>query len=262
MKVLLLLLLAAQHAESFMGLSGALPLSSSALQLRSRASHRQSSASVCRVVSEMDKVEVKAVERLVKQYDKLCKTCPTRLQPRLDNVAHMMLSLPEDERLQVMSQVKKSLKEGSADGNGLIDVKAVSQGMSMGQMKQESKEMDVPKPEMKPEKEMQMGQDKMAKKMRKLQEKIDKNMMKMMDREAKLKLLEEFKQGNKEMPAEEGLVKEWKMLQEMSPERIEVRRLKLIEKKAKCERKVAECSLDLKELQACAEPRPVASPVC
>ena len=38
---------------------------------------------------QLDKVEASAVQRMTKGYDKLCKNCPTRLQPRVDTLTEV-----------------------------------------------------------------------------------------------------------------------------------------------------------------------------
>jgi hypothetical protein len=38
---------------------------------------------------EMNKIEASAVQRMTKGYDKLCKNCPTRLQPRVDTLTEV-----------------------------------------------------------------------------------------------------------------------------------------------------------------------------
>jgi hypothetical protein len=44
------------------------------------------------VRSQMDKIEASAVQRMTKGYDKLCKNCPTRLQPRVDTLTEVLRS--------------------------------------------------------------------------------------------------------------------------------------------------------------------------
>ena len=38
---------------------------------------------------ELNKIEASAVQRMTKGYDKLCKNCPTRLQPRVDTLTEV-----------------------------------------------------------------------------------------------------------------------------------------------------------------------------
>jgi hypothetical protein len=43
---------------------------------------------------QLGKVEASAVQRMTKGYDKLCKNCPTRLQPRVDTLTEVSLPVP------------------------------------------------------------------------------------------------------------------------------------------------------------------------
>jgi len=54
----------------------------------------------------LSKMEDKAVERMTKDFDKLCKTCPTRLQPRADTASAMLLALPDEERKAALQRVE------------------------------------------------------------------------------------------------------------------------------------------------------------
>ena len=59
----------------------------------------------------LSKIEGVAVDRFTIGYDKLCKSCPTRLQPRADTLAEMILGLPIEERNELMDTVAKRLEE-------------------------------------------------------------------------------------------------------------------------------------------------------
>lgn len=47
--------------------------------------------SVAGLRCQISKVEASAVQRMTKGYDKLCKNCPTRLQPRVDTLTEVWL---------------------------------------------------------------------------------------------------------------------------------------------------------------------------
>jgi len=59
------------------------------------------------------KVESAAVRRFATGYDKLCKNCPTRLQPRVDTLTEMILGLSEEERVELMATVESRLERGA-----------------------------------------------------------------------------------------------------------------------------------------------------
>lgn len=61
------------------------------------------------------------MKRFTISYDKLCKSCPTRLEPRVDTLTEMILGLPDGERAQLMSAVAGRLEEresGLVNGDG------------------------------------------------------------------------------------------------------------------------------------------------
>ena len=53
-----------------------------------------------------------AVRRFTIGYDKLCKSCPTRLQPRIDTLEEMILGLPAHDREALLSKVARRIQEG------------------------------------------------------------------------------------------------------------------------------------------------------
>jgi hypothetical protein len=68
---------------------------------------------------QLDKVEASAVQRMTKGYDKLCKNCPTRLQPRVDTLTEVwwvcsaLLRALAVVRWQVGAQLEHVGAEGS-----------------------------------------------------------------------------------------------------------------------------------------------------
>lgn len=69
------------------------------------------------------KLEAAAVKRFTTGYDKLCKNCPTRLQPRVDTLREMILGLTDEERLELMSTVERQVEERSKVGTEGAGVK-------------------------------------------------------------------------------------------------------------------------------------------
>lgn len=65
--------------------------------------------------SGMSKVEAAGVKRFAVGYDKLCKSCPTRLQPRVDTLTEMIVGLPDTEREDLMKNVARRLIEIQQD---------------------------------------------------------------------------------------------------------------------------------------------------
>jgi len=62
-------------------------------------------------VEGLSKLEAKSVQRFTTGYDKLCKTCPTLLRPRVDTLTEMIVGLSEDERAELMTNVARRLDE-------------------------------------------------------------------------------------------------------------------------------------------------------
>jgi len=65
--------------------------------------------------SNLQKVEAAAVKRF-KNYDKLCKTCPTLLQPRVDTLTEMIMNgLTRDERDELLAKVAARMLQQEED---------------------------------------------------------------------------------------------------------------------------------------------------
>lgn len=73
--------------------------------------HRRTTISMVSTQTGLSKIEGVAVDRFTIGYDKLCKSCPTRLQPRAGTLAEMILGLPIEERNELMDTVAKRLEE-------------------------------------------------------------------------------------------------------------------------------------------------------
>jgi hypothetical protein len=69
------------------------------------------SVPLCGLQAQMDKIETSAVQRMTKGYDKLCKNCPTRLQPRVDTLTEVCTDLNrETSTLPTLNQSKRDLR--------------------------------------------------------------------------------------------------------------------------------------------------------
>jgi len=55
--------------------------------------------------NNMSKIETVAVQRFTQGYNKLCKSCPTRITPRVDTLTEMILGLTDEERDELMRAV-------------------------------------------------------------------------------------------------------------------------------------------------------------
>ena len=61
----------------------------------------------------LNRIETTAVKRFTTRYDKLCKSCPTRLQPRVDTLEEMIMGLPVQERETLLSNIDQRINEGN-----------------------------------------------------------------------------------------------------------------------------------------------------
>jgi hypothetical protein len=71
----------------------------------------ESSENNARIGEGLSKLEKKSVQRFTTGYDKLCKTCPTLLQPRVDTLTEMIIGLTDAERNELMSNVARRLDD-------------------------------------------------------------------------------------------------------------------------------------------------------
>jgi len=60
--------------------------------------------------SKEEALEKSAVQRFTVGYDKLCKNCPTRLQPRVDTLTEMIMGLPVEERHELLAAVARRVQ--------------------------------------------------------------------------------------------------------------------------------------------------------
>jgi hypothetical protein len=65
----------------------------------------------------LSKIEVVRIKRFTVGFDKLCKSCPAKLQPRVDTLTEMILALPGKERDELMYNVAERLQLQAAQHN-------------------------------------------------------------------------------------------------------------------------------------------------
>lgn len=66
-----------------------------------------------------NKIEAVGVQRFTRGYDKLCKSCPTRIQPRVDTLTEMIMGLPDIERDKLMQILAERLP-GAQDNSEAV----------------------------------------------------------------------------------------------------------------------------------------------
>jgi hypothetical protein len=203
---------------------------------------------------QLDRIESKAVEKFTTQYEKLCKTCPTRLQPRVDTIIQMISGLPAIEREELFSKI-------AVDGGFKpVDVESESSMIvptihSTDKFAPQLRSTGTMKPE---EDKMSKMKCKVAKNGRKLA--VVRQLLATLeicsepDFDSSTALTALAKEISPEyiMEAQEKFAEELAELQRMSPACRLTRKLKLQEKQAKYERKIAEYGMELSEMEAMA----------
>eukprot|EP00960_Hanusia_phi_P008275 236724-Hanusia_phi.AAC.1 len=174
----------------------------------------------------LDRVEEKAVEKFTKQFDKLCKTCPSRLQSRPETLVAMFQGLDVAERNVAMAQMQEIMAGGSPQRENLENLHL--------------EKIECEQTEPKPMKQKESKDTRL-----KIMRKIEEREMKWNKYRALLALLESA-DGLPEGMVEEKKMREYKM---MSLEEREIEKLHIKEKIAKCERKMAEYRYDLSKLE-------------
>jgi hypothetical protein len=64
------------------------------------------------------RLEAAAIKRF-REFDKLCKTCPTTLKPRVETLTEMILGLSDAERKELWNAVARRLEEQEDVGSGV-----------------------------------------------------------------------------------------------------------------------------------------------
>lgn len=227
----------------------------------------------------VDETRAVAVSRFTVEYDKLCKHCPTRLQPRVHTLTEMIMGLSVQERQELLAAVAlreatnkvglRTPKEvydfqlSAATGNVMVDDGVVAGNETKQENKKQSMKRHV---KMKENDEAIRGGEQQ---LSKAKEKMEKAQGKFMNNEMKLAHLERLlhvttlllaRGKDAEIPNDEetsSLAKEIASLQTMTRQQLKLQRLKYAEKRAKYERNRAKCrvkrfaaSLELSKVKA------------
>ena len=216
------------------------------------------------VKCQLDRIEAKAVEKFTTQYEKLCKTCPSRLQPRVDTIIQLIVGLPLVEREQLFSRIDSEGIRAAASSAGLqADVQNPETSLHSAAASIDSPIIKANSPE------MPRGEKMVKDESSELKYKVMKNQRKLAMALQLLSVIDtctdpDFvsamamaKLSGEVGPeysadANKEFMDELAELQRMSPAARLKRKLKLLEKKAKYERKIFECRMDL---ESYAEPQ-------
>jgi hypothetical protein len=146
--------------------------------------------------ASMDETTTSAVSRFTVKYDKLCKNCPTRLQPRVDTLTEMIMGLSVEERHELLAAVAqreatnetglRTAKEvydfqlSAATGNVEVDEIVIANKQTKQEDKKQNMKQDVNMEE--DEEAIHDGEQQLSK----VRDKMEKARGKFMDNEMKL----------------------------------------------------------------------------
>eukprot|EP00591_Stephanopyxis_turris_P004431 CAMPEP_0195522286 /NCGR_PEP_ID=MMETSP0794_2-20130614/20296_1 /TAXON_ID=515487 /ORGANISM="Stephanopyxis turris, Strain CCMP 815" /LENGTH=229 /DNA_ID=CAMNT_0040652005 /DNA_START=288 /DNA_END=977 /DNA_ORIENTATION=+ len=208
-------------------------------------------------------MEVAAVRRFTISYDKLCKSCPTRIQPRVDTLVEMILGLSNEDREELLVAVASRVEENDSEclkpvrsskdvynfqTQGTNDEEAESRTIN-GNTPKKVKIIKEPKT-----RNVESNEGKFTEKLEKAREKFARNQIEL-DRVDHLlniatALLVQYTEEGKDQLLDEEIhaldtdprgVHEIDELRLMGPDMLQLQRLKYMHKKAKCEGKMAKC---------------------
>jgi hypothetical protein len=218
------------------------------------------------VICQLDRIEAKAVEKFTTQYEKLCKTCPSRLQPRVETIIQLIAGLPSAEREHLFSRIdSEGIRSTSAAGipeekqsfGADVDLPLTPGFAVVAQTGLPEMPQEVGKMKMKKDESMEL-KCKIAKNERKLAMTVQ--LLSIFDTCAEpnfdpspaMAALAAAVGPEYSAEAQAEFMEDLAELQKMPPAARLKRKFKLLEKKAKYERKVFEYQL---ELDQCAEPK-------
>lgn len=217
----------------------------------------------------LSKIEAAAVQRFTITYDKLCKNCPTRLQPRVDTLAEMILGLPPDERDALLDRISrgrleqeeeqsKSSTPGARSPRDVYDFQTAGANLHVqpangNEEKNTRGQVAITKNE--EEQGVKIVDAKLLKKMEKARAKFDSNKQKLVKFRRLLAVTNALLAKDActtqptiydvANPIDNGWYHEIDALKGLSRTELKMERLKLAAQRAKCESKVAKGRLKL-----------------
>ena len=214
------------------------------------------------------KVERKAAQRFAVAYDKLCKTCPTRLTPRVDTLTEMIMGLSKTAREELLQNVAKRCAAESEPQHGTTTATGVQTSRELYEFQVKCMNRVVKKNDQatkspvgsttttaaEPPTTVARPSKPKTDKISKLRTKLVKNEQKLVQVQRLLQIATLHAEQGVDAPipkqmeqdnavdddAQELLAQEIAELRALSPSLLELQRLKLVEQEAKCKRKIAE----------------------
>ena len=197
----------------------------------------------------MNKLEAASVKRFTIGYDKLCKNCPTRLQPRVDTLTEMILGLDDREREELMSKVSKRLLDAQLQQNGDDDRRKVTSSKDVYDFQTAGEDIVLKKQKLENAKEEVSDNCRITKKMIKARGKLESNKQSAMRASRLLEvtrmLLSRRDTDVKVSCADNGWYHEIDRLKQLPRAELRMEKLKFVAIKAKHDQKIAKQRLKL-----------------
>lgn len=197
----------------------------------------------------LNKVEAGAVKRF-KNYDKLCKTCPTLLQPRIETLEEMIMGLSIAEREGLLENVARRIsdqEQGASSIQTAEDVFEFQTGSRVveHEMPDDTSSTKEERTSVKQKKERLSSKDKILGKMDKTRSKFAKNQVEIARFQRLVDAANEILAAGKTLSNKDTTTTDSTIyhcideLQNMSRTELKMQRLKYIAQKTKYEQKLA-----------------------
>lgn len=191
----------------------------------------------------MNKLEAAAVKRFT-FYDKLCKTCPTLLRPRVETLTKMVMGLSAGEREELLANVGRLMEEGYVSevrtARDVYDFQVAARATGSSFRTGADTAAD-PRPTGNAGQENRVDIGKLQRKMEKMRGKFEANKLKAA-RASRLLEVTTLLLGKSQIvenPSDTGLYHEIDELRSLAPGELKMQRLKYSSQKAKYEQKLA-----------------------
>jgi len=215
--------------------------------------------------SGLSKVEAAGVQRF-KRFDKLCKTCPTLLQPAVATLEEMIMGLSTAEREALLANVARRIQQEEKEGTASSDTPRIRTAEDVYKFQTgaeatiEAKmpagkkdELKEPKPKEAKRKESTVdSRAKLLGKIEKARSKFEANKLKLARLQCLLEHTNRLLSGNDKAVVTDTTIDSTVYhcvdeLQEMSREELKMQRLKFMAQKIKYEQKLAKNRVKLYE---------------
>lgn len=199
-------------------------------------------------------MEVGAVQKF-KEYNRLCKDCPTRLQPKISTLQAMIMGLPVDDRTELLANVAKRIEKQPTQEDCGVTMTQTPEDVYTFQTKVNSKnrtiweDREFSKNEKTMDESTKFADGERTEKTRK---KFSKNKMEVFRSQQLIDYTELLLSGDKDAPIPKTVIDSFDdhhldELRTMSNAELKLQQLKYLANKAKCEQNIAKYRVKLYE---------------